>query len=94
MAREEQWLGEAISQSLMLALTQVPALVQIDRDRLKQITQLDAWDEQSAAAAAKALHADIAIYGEVSRNGPELVVQPRYVEIKGDNARSASRSTC
>ncbi len=84
LGREEQWLGEALAQSLMLALTQVPSLVQIDRDRLKQVTQPDVWDEQSAAAAAKALHADIAIYGEVRRNGPEIAIQPRYVEMKGD----------
>jgi len=31
LARDEQWIGEGIAQSLMLALVHVPGLVQIDR---------------------------------------------------------------
>ncbi len=84
VARDEQWIGEAVTQSLMLGLVQVPAVIEIDRSRLKQVPQPDAWDEQSAAAAAKALHADVAIYGEVRRTGAELIIHPRYLELRGD----------
>ena len=84
VARDEQWIGEAVTQSLALGLVQVPAVIEIDRARLKQITPPEAWDEQAAGAAAKALHADIAIYGEVRRTGAELVIQPRYLELRGD----------
>jgi tetratricopeptide (TPR) repeat protein len=84
LGRDEQWLAEAVTQSLALGLGQAPSLVQIDRDRLKQMPQPEAWDEQAATAAAKALHAEIAVYGEVRRAGGELTIQPRYVEVKGD----------
>ena len=84
LARDEQWLGEGVAQSLMLELVQVPSLVQIDRARMKQVPQPEAWDDQAAATAAKALHADITMYGEVRRSGTELAIQPRYLEMKGD----------
>ncbi len=84
LARDERWLGEAVAESLMLGLIQAPSLVQIDRERLKQIAQPEAWDEQAVASAAKALHAEIALYGEVRRAGAELAIQPRYLELKAD----------
>src|SRR6266508_988955 len=84
LAKDERWLGEAVAQSLMLGLVQAPSLVQIDRERLKQIAQPEAWDESATAAAAKALHAEIALYGEVRRAGAELAIQPRYLELKAD----------
>jgi tetratricopeptide (TPR) repeat protein len=89
VGRDEGWVGEAVTQSLMLALTQAPSLVQIDRERLRQVSQPEVWDEQAAAAAAKALHAEIAVYGEVKRAGAELAIQPRYLEMKGDRPESA-----
>jgi tetratricopeptide (TPR) repeat protein len=84
LARDEQWLGEAVTQSLMLGLVQVPALVQIDRERLKQVPKPEAWDEQAAAGAARSLHAEIVLYGEVRRAGGDLTIQARYLELKGD----------
>ena len=90
LARDEQWLGEAMAQSLMLGLVQAPSLVQIDRERLKQIPQPEAWDGQAAATAARNLHAEIALYGEVRRAGGELLIQPRYLELKGDRPERTS----
>ncbi len=90
LGRDERWLGEAIAQSLMLGLGQAPSLVQIDRERLKQVAQPEAWDEQAAASAAKALHAEIALYGEVRRAGGDLTIQPRYLELKGDRPERGS----
>ena len=84
LAKDERWLGEAVAESLMLSLIQAPSLIQIDRERLKQIAQPEAWDEQAVASAAKALHAEIALYGEVRRAGAELAIQPRYLELKAD----------
>src|SRR5262249_7942656 len=43
LGRDEQWLGEAVAQSLTLGLAQAPGLVEIDRSRLKQIPQPEAW---------------------------------------------------
>lgn len=84
LAKDERWLGDAVAESLMLGLIQAPSLLQIDRERLKQIAQPEAWDEQTVASVAKALHAEIALYGEVRRAGAELAIQPRYLELKAD----------
>jgi adenylate cyclase len=90
VSRDEQWIGEAVTHSLALGLVQVPSVIEIDRVRLKQVTQPEAWDEQNAAAAAKALHADVAIYGEVRRTGGDLVIQPRYLELRADKFERVS----
>jgi tetratricopeptide (TPR) repeat protein len=86
LGREEQWLGEAVAESLGLALIQVPALVQIDRGRLKTLSQPDLWNEKSALLAARTLSADIALYGEVRRAAGDLSILPRFIEVKGDQA--------
>jgi superkiller protein 3 len=90
LGREEQWLGEAMAESLGLALVQVPTLVQIDRGRLKTLPQPDYWSEKSALSAARALSADIALYGEVRRTAGELSIQPRFIEVKGDQGAHGS----
>jgi TolB-like protein len=87
LGRDEQWLGEAVAESLGLALLQVPALVQIDRGRLKTLPQPESWTEQSAQSAARALSADVALYGEVRRSAGDLSILPRFVEVKGDQGR-------
>jgi tetratricopeptide (TPR) repeat protein len=84
LARDEQWLGEAVAQSLTLGLVQAPGLVKIDRTRLKQVARPEAWDEPAATTAARALHAEIVLYGEVRRSGGELTIQPRYLELRSD----------
>jgi adenylate cyclase len=86
LGREEQWVGEGVAQSLSLALVHVPALVQVDRQRLRQLPQPDAWDEAAAVQAARGLRADVALFGEVRRVSGDLSIQPRFVEIKGDRA--------
>src|SRR5262245_29651811 len=62
VGRDEPWIGEGVTHSLALGLAQVPSVIQIDRGRLKQINQPETWDEQNTSAAAKALHAEVAIY--------------------------------
>jgi tetratricopeptide (TPR) repeat protein len=93
LTREEQWIGEGVAQSLMLALVHVPGLIQIDRDRLKQLTQPEAWDEAATVAAAKRLGADIALFGEVKRTGSDLILQPRFVELRGDKVERGTLDT-
>jgi tetratricopeptide (TPR) repeat protein len=83
LGREEQWLGEGVAESLRLSLAQLPALIQIDRGRLRGLPQPDAWDEQAAQSAAKAVSADLAIFGEVRRAAGELSIQPRLIEVTG-----------
>jgi tetratricopeptide (TPR) repeat protein/TolB-like protein len=93
LTREEQWIGEGVAQSLMLALVHVPGLVQIDRDRLRQLPQPEAWDEAATVAAAKRLGADIALFGEVKRTGSDLILQPRFVELRGDKVERGTLDT-
>jgi len=93
LTREEQWIGEGVAQSLMLALVHVPGLVQIDRDRLRQLPQPEAWDETAAVAAAKRLGADVALFGEVKRTGPDLILQPRFAELRGDKVERGTLDT-
>jgi tetratricopeptide (TPR) repeat protein/TolB-like protein len=84
LARDEQWLGEGVAQSLALGLVQAPGLVQIDRARLKRVAQPEAWDEHAATTAARTLHAEVVLYGEVRRSGTGLTMQPRYLEFRAD----------
>src|SRR5262245_7720905 len=90
LGRDEQWVGEAVAQSLALAFVQTPAFIQIDRERLKRLSRADTWDDQAAQTVARAVAADVAMYGEVRRSGTELVIQPRYVEVKGERADRAT----
>jgi len=86
VARDEQWVGEGIAQSLSLAFVQMPSFIQIDRERLKRGPRAEAWDDQAALAAGRAVGADVTLYGEVKRAGTELAIQPRYVEVRGDKS--------
>jgi tetratricopeptide (TPR) repeat protein len=91
LSKDEQWIGEGVAQSLMLALVHTPAVVEIDRPRLRQVSQADVWDEPAAQQAGKALRADLVLFGEVRRGpGDELAIQPRYLEIKGDRVERGS----
>ena len=87
LTREEQWIGEGV------ALVHVPGLVQIDRERLRQLPQPEAWDEAATVAAAKRLGADIALFGEVKRTGADLILQPRFVELRGDKVERGTLDT-
>jgi len=93
LTREEQWIGEGVAQSLMLALVHVPGLVQIERDRLRQLPQPEAWDETATVAAARRLGADVALFGEVKRTGSDLILQPRFVEVRGDKIERGTLDT-
>jgi len=84
LPKDEQWIGEGIAQSLILGFTQMPGVIQIDRERLKRIAHSDTWDEAAALSAARAVGADLAVFGEVRRAGSDLSIQPRYVEVKGE----------
>jgi tetratricopeptide (TPR) repeat protein len=93
LTREEQWVGEGITQSLMLALVHVPGLVQVERERLKQVPQPEAWDEAAALAAAKRLGADVVLFGEVKRTGADLILQPRFLEVRGERVERGALDT-
>ena len=84
LTRDEQWLGEAAAQAVMNGFRQLPWLIQVDRARLKSLSQPEVWDESSTVAAARAVRADVAIFGEVRRSGGDLVILGRWVELRGE----------
>jgi tetratricopeptide (TPR) repeat protein len=93
LARDEQWMGEGVAQSLSLGFVQMPSVILVDRERLKRLARPDGWDEAAAAAAARALGGDIALFGEVRRAGPDLSIVPRYVEVKGERVDRGALDT-
>jgi tetratricopeptide (TPR) repeat protein len=83
LARDEQWLGEALAQLVALGLTQHPGVVVIDRTRLRGAREPDVWSEATAGQAARSVHADAAAFGRVTRVADGVVIQPLLVEVKG-----------
>ena len=86
VGRDERWLGEAVAESLILALTQVPGLIQVDRQRIARLSQPDAWDDAGAQTAGRTLRADVVLYGELKRAGTTLVLTPKLLELRGERA--------
>jgi tetratricopeptide (TPR) repeat protein len=81
----EQWVGEGVAESLMLGLAHVPTLVQIERQRVnKQPLPPARWDEASVTQTARALRADVALYGEARWVSGVLTLHPHYLEFRGE----------
>jgi len=80
--REEQWVGEGVAQILSLGLAQHPAFVQVERVRLRAYGQPEAWGDATLGRAARAVRADAALFGSVTRQSAELLIQPRLLEVK------------
>ena len=78
---EEAWLGDGLAEALTLAFVQHPAFVQIDRARLRAFADPQGWSVASVLQAARALHADVAVFGDVRRDATSYVIRPRYVEL-------------
>jgi len=84
LERDDQWIGEGAGQIVALGLAQHAAFVQVDRARVRAAAgRPELWGELVVLQAARALKADAALYGRITRQNNELVVQPRVVELKG-----------
>src|SRR5207253_11157833 len=81
--REGQWGGEGVARVRSLGLAQHPAFVQVERVRLRAYGQPEAWGDAALGRAARAVRADAALFGSVTRQSAELVIQPRLLEVKG-----------
>jgi tetratricopeptide (TPR) repeat protein len=85
--RDDQWIGEGAAQVLALGLAQHPAFVQVDRARVRVAAgRPELWGEPVVLQAARTLKADAALYGVITRQNTEFVVQPRVVELKASGA--------
>jgi tetratricopeptide (TPR) repeat protein len=82
LPREDAWVGDGIAEALMLAFVQHPALVQIERGRAKAFAEPGSRTEAGVVQAARALRADVAVFGEVRRDAGGLVIRPKYLELK------------
>jgi adenylate cyclase len=82
LERDEQWIGEGIAQIVALGLVQHPAVVQVDRARVRALPRPDSWNEVAVQQAVKTLRVDAGLFGEVRRRGGDLVIQPRLLEAR------------
>ncbi len=76
LSREDAWIGDGIAEALALAFVQHPAFVGIDRARLRTVADPQGWTEASVLQAARALHADVAVFGDVTGSISGSTVQP------------------
>jgi tetratricopeptide (TPR) repeat protein/TolB-like protein len=83
LPREEAWIGDGVAELLSLAFVQHPAFVQMDRARLKPFADPQGWIDPAAVQAARELRADVAVFGDVQRNGASYVVHSRYALLHG-----------
>jgi tetratricopeptide (TPR) repeat protein len=79
---DDRWIGEATAEILRLALVQNQAFLPLDRGRLRSFGSAQGWGPELVQQAARATRSDVALYGRVSRTGDDLVIQPRYLEVK------------
>ncbi|MBI3458554.1 MAG: tetratricopeptide repeat protein [Candidatus Rokubacteria bacterium] len=84
---EDAWLGEGIAETLTFAARMTPALLPIDRGRVIQAARAAGLElqttppERTAAALARALRAEIVLYGEYQRTPDGGVsIVPRLLE--------------
>lgn len=82
LERDQQWMGEGIGQIINLGLAQHPGFVLVDRARLRALGRPEVWGDAVVLQAAKSSRADAALFGQVTRKGTDLVVQPRLLELR------------
>ena len=90
LERDRQWVGEGVAQLLALGLAQHPALVPVDRARLRPFAKSDFWTEAQVLQATKGVKADAALFGQIVRKGSDLVIQPRLLEVKASGSESVA----
>ena len=79
---DERWIGEAVGEVLRLALVQHQAFIPLERARLRALGTPSAWGNEVVQQAARTTRSDAAVFGRVTRSGTDLVIHPRYLEVK------------
>jgi len=77
---EYRWIGEGVAELVRLGLAQHPAFAQLG-DVRQRVSGPEVWGEAAVARSIRTLRADAALFGEVSRSGTDLVIQPRLMEV-------------
>jgi tetratricopeptide (TPR) repeat protein len=89
LEREYQWIGGAVAEVVGLGLAQHPAFIRVNEARPSG-GHPTIWSEAAVAQAVRALRADAAVFGQVSRSGTDLVVRPGLVQVKGGRVEAVS----
>jgi tetratricopeptide (TPR) repeat protein len=84
------WAGQGVAEALSLGLAQHAAFVEVDPARLQAFGQREAWGEAAVLQAARDLGVDAALFGVLTRTGPELTIEPRLLEVKPGGAESVA----
>src|SRR3989442_14605382 len=77
LGADGEWIGSAVAEALSLGLAQHPAFIQIDRARLRQLGEPEAWGEPVVLQAGGARRADAALFGTVTPGATDPPSQPR-----------------
>src|SRR3989442_7671026 len=72
LAADERWLGDGVAEVVTLGLAQHPAFVQIERARLRTLGEPEAWGETVVLQAVRAIHADAAVFGRITRKDADM----------------------
>jgi tetratricopeptide (TPR) repeat protein len=87
---DSHWIGEGVAESISLGLAQHPVFIQFDRARLRSQGQPEVWGESVVVQAVRNLRAELAILGSVTREGTDLTIHPRLLEMKGQNSEATA----
>ena len=89
LERDDRWVGQGVAEVVRLGLAQLPAFIQVDETRMRG-GQPETWGEAAVIQAARTLRAEAAVFGQVTRSGTDLVVQPRLMQVKGGRAETVA----
>jgi superkiller protein 3 len=87
----EDWLGDAIAETLFVAVQGTPALLPIDRGRASGAARAlpqETTGEKAMLALARTLKADVVFFGDYRRGEDGLVVTPRLLDVKTEKVQS------
>ena len=80
--QEDRWLGEAVAQILNLGLVQHQAFIPVERARVRAPAGSEAWGPEAVHQTARTTRAEVALFGRLVRTGSDLVIQPRFFDVK------------
>ncbi|MBI2879459.1 MAG: tetratricopeptide repeat protein [Candidatus Rokubacteria bacterium] len=92
----DDWIGEGLAESLILAFRSHPAFLPVDRARVRQAIRAAGEDpegplpERTVLAVARSVRAESVLLGEYRREGGSLTVVPRHLEVRTGGAEARS----
>jgi tetratricopeptide (TPR) repeat protein len=75
-------VGDGVAEIVRLGLAQHAAFVHLEHARLRQLGQPELWGEAAVLQAARALRADVALFGRIAKTDGDYVIQPMLFEVK------------